>query len=31
MIPLPPGGGDDAYRYAFGRIVMPALERHRHS
>jgi acetoin utilization deacetylase AcuC-like enzyme len=28
-VPLLPGGGDDAYRYAFERIVMPALERYR--
>jgi len=28
-IPLLPGGGDDAYRCAFERIVVPALERYR--
>ncbi len=28
-IPLQPGGGDDSYRYAFERIVMPALDRFR--
>lgn len=25
-IPLPPGGGDDAYRYAFSSLVVPAIE-----
>lgn len=25
-IPLQPGGGDEAYRYAFEQLVMPALE-----
>ena len=28
-IPLQPGGGDDAYRYAFERIVLPVLDRYR--
>ncbi|MBS0613477.1 MAG: class II histone deacetylase [Proteobacteria bacterium] len=28
-IPLQPGGGDDAYRYAFERIVVPVLDRYR--
>ncbi len=28
-IPLQPGAGDDAYRHAFERIVVPALERYR--
>ena len=28
-IPLQPGAGDDAYRYAFERIVIPALDRYR--
>jgi acetoin utilization deacetylase AcuC-like enzyme len=28
-IPLQPGGGDDAYRYTFERIVVPALQRYR--
>lgn len=28
-IPLQPGGGDDSYRYAFERIVVPALDRYR--
>ncbi|MDE2397613.1 MAG: class II histone deacetylase, partial [Burkholderiales bacterium] len=26
-IPLLPGGGDDAYRYAFERLVVPAVDR----
>ncbi|MGC4029897.1 MAG: class II histone deacetylase [Steroidobacteraceae bacterium] len=28
-IPLQPGAGDDAYRYAFERIVIPVLDRYR--
>jgi acetoin utilization deacetylase AcuC-like enzyme len=28
-IPLQPGGGDDSYRYAFERIVIPVLDRYR--
>lgn len=28
-IPLQPGGGDDAYRYAFERLVIPALDQYR--
>jgi acetoin utilization deacetylase AcuC-like enzyme len=28
-VPLQPGGGDDAYWYAFERIVVPALDRYR--
>ena len=28
-VPLPPGTGDDGYRYAFERVVAPALERFR--
>ncbi|HWK75180.1 MAG TPA: class II histone deacetylase [Povalibacter sp.] len=28
-IPLQPGSGDDAYRHAFERIVVPALDRYR--
>jgi len=28
-IPLPPGGGDDAYRYALRSLVIPALEKFR--
>jgi acetoin utilization deacetylase AcuC-like enzyme len=28
-IPLQPGGGDDAYRYAFERLVVPILDRYR--
>ncbi len=28
-VPLQPGGGDDAYRYTFERIVEPALDRYR--
>ncbi|WP_157218032.1 class II histone deacetylase [Flavisphingomonas formosensis] len=28
-IPLPPGAGDEAYRYALDKIVAPALERFR--
>ena len=28
-IPLQPGGGDDAYRYAFERIVVPTLDRYK--
>ncbi|MFV0294817.1 MAG: class II histone deacetylase [Hyphomicrobiaceae bacterium] len=27
-IPLPPGSGEGAYREAFGRVVLPALERY---
>lgn len=28
-IPLQPGAGDDSYRYAFERLVIPALDRYR--